>query len=112
MDERAPGITGTVVVFQDRHWAGARWLGSFRVTIDRRPAGTVPVSSELTMEVTSGRHSVRVRQWWYRSPSLDIDVPGGGTIRLRADIARTAGAVQRMARMILRPSHSLTLTLT
>ena len=102
-------LNGTIQVFQDRKWFGDPRLGAFVVYIDGKRAGVARVSGHMTSQVASGRHSVRIRQWWYRSPSFEVNVVGDENVRLRADIPRSIGFARGMARAILRPSSLLVL---
>ena len=103
---------GVLVVFQDRKWVGDLRLGAFTVAIDGVRTGVARVQGEVSAQVSPGRHTVRIRQWWYRSPSVDVDVPEGQTVRMRADVDMSVGRARRVGRMLLRPSRSLTLTPT
>ena len=105
------GEIGRLVVFQDRKWVVADpRLGAFSVSIDGTRVGIARVEGEFGREVSPGSHRVRIRQWWYRSPPVEVDVLKGETVRLRADIDRSVGPVRRMGRMLVHPSRSLTLT--
>lgn len=109
-------VASTLVIFQDRQWAGDPRLGSFTVNIDGesgldgQTVGKVTVRGELALRVPPGCHGVRVRQLWYSSPWLDVDIPPGQTVRLRADVDKTGGAVRRVARALVRPCRYLALT--
>lgn len=104
------GAMGRLVVFQDRKWVVADpRLGAFSVSIDGLRVGIAHVGGEVGSDVLPGKHRVRIRQWWYRSPPLEVEVLNGQTVRLRADIDRSIGVVRRMGRMLLHPSRSLTL---
>jgi len=104
------GEMGRLVVFQDRKWVVADpRLGAFSVSIDGTLVGIAEVGGEVGRDVSPGSHTVRIRQWRYCSPPFEVDVLKGQTVRLRADINRTVGVVRRMARMLVRPSRSLTL---
>lgn len=106
-----PVASGKVVVFQDRDWAITDpRLGAFVVSVDgNRPSGVAPVRGETSVEVPPGRHTVRIRQWWYRSPQVEVNIGPGQVVRLRADIDRSVGVIRRMGRMLVRPFRSLTL---
>jgi hypothetical protein len=102
-------LTGTVVVFQDRMWFGNPKQGAFVVNVDGKRAGVAPVNGELVVAVTPGSHQIRVRQWRFRSPAVEITVGGGETVLLSADIPRSLGFAARMALFLTRPSKCLVL---
>lgn len=110
LDVGGEASSSTVLVFQDRKWFGDPRLGTFVVIVDGRREGVAPVRGQVVVRVKPGVHRVRVRQWWYRSPELELTVPDGATVRLRADIPKQIGVGKRIARFIFKPSHSLTLT--
>ena len=99
-------------MFQDRKWFGDPRLGSFVVYIDRKRAGVAAVGGELALDVARGRHEVRIRQWWYRSQSIEVSLEGDQVVRLRADIPRSMGFMRRMVQAIFRPSSLLVLEQT
>lgn len=105
------GRSGSIVVFQDRAWFGGPKRGCFVVYVDGNRVGVAPVMGEIASTVTPGTHSVRIRQWWYRSPRVKVDVGTDAVVRLRADGPSALGLLRRMARMLLSPSTSLVLTL-
>ncbi len=90
-------------------WAGDPRLGAFVVSVDGNRIGVAPVQGESSSEVSAGRHTVRIRQWWFRSPSVQVDVASGQVVRLRADNDRSVGVPRRMGRMFVHPFRSLTL---
>lgn len=102
---------GMVVVIQDRLWGGDPRFGGFRVRVDGRRAGIAPVGGRCFVTVKPGTHPVRIRQWWYQSPSLVLDIHAGQTIRLKADIDRSAGVFRRMGRLLFKPWQSLSLSI-
>jgi hypothetical protein len=100
---------GTLVVFQDREWFGDPRLAAFNVTVDGHGKGKARLKSELVVPLPSGTHTVRIRQWWYRSPPLSIELPAGATLRLKADIASSRPLLSRFAKMVFQPGTSLVL---
>ena len=99
----------TITVFQDRQWVGVSRLGAFVVAIDGRGIGVAPVLGTISTEVPPGSHVVRIRQWWFRSPPLAVELHGGDHVRIRADIDRSVGAVRRTAKWLIAPNKALTL---
>lgn len=108
MDSRNEGYWLEVV--NNYQWIGDPRIGKFRVYLDGKAVGWAPLSGALQVPLDPGHHTVRVRLWWYLSPQVEIDGVGGQTIRLEADIARELPVARRMARMGLRPFHSLSLS--
>ena len=90
-------------------WVGDPRRGRFKVYIDGRAAGWAPLHGSLRLSIQPGRHSVRVRLWWYTSATVGIDVHPGQTTRLDADIQRELSGLRRMLRMCFRPFRSLSL---
>lgn len=97
--------TGTIEVFQDRQWAGDPRLGTFTVYVDGVRAGKVRPLDTVSFPVTGGTHSIRIRQWWYRSPTVTVAVDAGKRIRFRADAPRGRAGL----RLLFHPSASLSL---
>jgi len=96
-------------VFQDRKWLGNPRLGSFVVYIDRKRAGVAAVGGELASGVAKGRDEVRIRQWWYRSQTIEVTIEGDEVLRLRGDIPRSMGFMRRMVQATFRRSSPLVL---
>jgi hypothetical protein len=105
------GPASSVVLFQDREWFGDPRPGAFSVSIAGNRVGKLPVRDALTVPVSPGRHVVGIRQWWYRSPPLTVDVEQGGTVRLRGDVSRSR-FLAGMAQFLFTPSSALVLTRT
>ena len=74
-----------IEVFQDRQWAGDPRLGTFTLYLDGTRAGLVRPLSKLRVDVEPGPHSLKTRQWWYRSPVITVEVEAGEVVRLKAD---------------------------
>ena len=109
--ERPQGQT-LIIVFQDRSWFGDPRLGAFVLSIDGRRAGVVRVQDSLTVSLQPGQHALRIRQWWYRSPAVSLDVSAAQQVRLRADIDRTMGGFRRWLRFMFTPWKALVLATT
>lgn len=96
---------GWVEVHQDRTWFGTDpGLATFIVYVDRHRVGKVPLRSSLRIPLSTGRHQMRIRQWWYLSKPTQIDVCSGQVLQFRADIPRT-----RIVRMLFVPTRCLEL---
>jgi hypothetical protein len=102
-------LVGSIVIFQDRMWYGDPRRGSFVARVDGHSAGTIAVLGSVRVEAQPGQHSVRIRQWWYRSPQIEVTVTPGVTVYLRGDIDRSKGTLSRMVKMFFAPSSSLAL---
>jgi hypothetical protein len=98
--------TGTIEVFQDRQWAGDPRLGTFTVYVDGVRAGIVRPLDKLTISLAGGVHSIRIRQWWYRSPTVTVDIQEEGQrFRFRADAPKGRAGL----RLLFLPLSSLIL---
>jgi hypothetical protein len=105
----ATSANGTIIVFQDREWFGDPRLGAFTMSVDSKRVGKVILHGECACQVVPGVHSVRIRQWWYRSPVVNVNVASGMTTRLRGDIPLSLSFLKRMAKFALSPSSCLVL---
>jgi hypothetical protein len=101
--------TGTLVVLQDRQWVGDPRLGGFNVSVNGRRVGKAPVQGRLVVPVSPGPNTVRIRQWWFRSPPVTLDIASDATVRLRGDIPRSMGFSARMFKFLISPGSALVL---
>jgi hypothetical protein len=99
----------TIVVENARKWLGDQRLGAFHVALDGKKAGVAFPGERLDVACAAGPHTVRIRQWWYRSQPVPVDVKAGEEVCLVADAPRDGNVMVRMAKLIFRPSRSLTL---
>lgn len=110
MSPGASGPTGSEIVVRNCYqWIGDPRLGKFAVYIDGKRRGSVPLSSSLVTNVPSGRHTVRVRLWWFMSPGIPVDLAPGETVAFDADIPRADALARRMLKGALSPWHWLCL---
>ena len=79
------------------------------MSVDSKRVGKVILHGECACQVVPGVHSVRIRQWWYRSPVVNVNVASGMTTRLRGDIPLSLSFLKRMAKFALSPSSCLVL---
>ena len=101
-------LTSEIVVVKYSAWLGNPRFGVFTVAIDGRRVGRAPLGQELRCPVALGTHTVRVRQWHYKSPRLAVQVLPVAPTVLRAN--RPAGPVWKaMLRLAFHPFHSLSL---
>lgn len=109
---RAEAMSGTdavIVVRNCYQWVGDPRLGKFAVYVDGKYRGSVPLSSSLATEVLPGKHTVRVRGWWFMSPRVSVDVAEGETAAFEADIPHGPAMPRRMLSGLLTPWRSLCL---
>lgn len=97
----------TLIVWQDRQWAGSPGLGAFVAYIDGKRTGVVPVQGRLTINTSPGHHVIRIRQWWFASAPEGIELAGGETVKVQADISRSDGSLRRYWRFLLTPWKAL-----
>jgi hypothetical protein len=101
-------MDGSIIVVSDYTWAGTNNLGDFAVYVDGGKVRSVAPESSVAIRVESGSHLVRVRLWWFSSKVCSIDVPQGGSVRLRTDVPRRS-AFRRYLTMLFIPLRSLDL---
>jgi hypothetical protein len=106
---RASGDSGTLVVENAYRWVGRPSLGAFAIYVDGKWAGLAMLGDQLTVRLSPGQHTVRVRLWWYLSPTVTVTIAPAKTRRLSADILRQQMIVTRFVRMMFDPFHSLSL---
>jgi hypothetical protein len=61
---------------------------AFAVSIDRKKVGRVLPQESWAFSVNPGTHEVRVQLLWFKSRSLTVNVPSGGSVVLKTDIYR------------------------
>jgi hypothetical protein len=98
-----------IVVDNVRQWIGDPRLAGFAVYVDGVRAGLAQLGESITAPVAPGRHSVRIRGWWFLSPRVDVVLKAGEAARFSADISRETPVWRRIARAIVDPFHSLSL---
>lgn len=99
----------SLVVENAYQWVGTAGAGGFVVYVDGERAGVATLGRQLRLRVHPGQHTLRVRLWWYFSPTVKLTVEPGQTRRFSADIPRQHMVLARMARAIVDPLHSLSL---
>lgn len=108
-DDRA-----TIVVENIRSWTGSPgWIGSQKrgavhVSLDGHKAGIAFPEQRLLLSCAPGGHKVRIRQWWYRSAQLNVDLGPREVLELVADEPK-GGAWTRLAVLVFRPWRSISL---
>jgi hypothetical protein len=89
-------------------WVGNPAAAGFTVYLDGKHAGVALVGQTLSQQVQPGPHVVRVRLWYFLSPSVTINMPPGDTRQFSADIPRTLPWWRKM-RGLVDPFHWLSL---
>lgn len=100
---------GHVEISQDRDWFGPPRRGAFAVYVDGSHFGTLAIKSTIRMTLPIGPHRLRIRQFYFMSPTVNINVESGQTLRLKADIPRIP-LLRRFLKM-LRISRALDLSI-
>jgi hypothetical protein len=57
----------------------------------------------LALGCSTGRHRLRARQWWYRSPTVEIDAVEGEVIRLSVGIIHRASPIKAFLTLMFCP---------
>ena len=97
-------VLSRIVITNDYKWMLDPRYGRMTAYIDHRRAGRIDLGGVLSMEVATGvSHRVRVRLWWYKSPTLTLTLGEDETRTLRADIPRDGSVLANMARGIFKP---------
>jgi hypothetical protein len=102
--------SGHIVIESHRQWFGDQRLGTFTASLDGSRVGKVPPEGRVDLLCEPGHHVVRIRQWWYRSKPMQVDVPAGHVVTLNADIPRSGNLVARMVTFIFTPWRALSLS--
>ena len=98
-----------LVVANYRRWGPEPKLGALHVYVDGRPRRVVGANQERPVLLSPGKHSVRVRHWWFMSPPRTLELNPGSEVRLQADVAQEGTVWRRIVRSAFRPLHSLSL---
>lgn len=101
-------MSATVTVENVRQWIGKQRRGAVSVRLDGKKIGLVFPEQKRSYPCPQGRHSVRVRQWWYFSARLDVELQPGEEILLVADRPR-GNILVAMAVLMFRPWRSISL---
>jgi hypothetical protein len=101
-------LVGHVEIFQDRDWLGDPRMAAFTVYVDGSRFGKLALKSTIRFTLPEGVHRLRIRQFYFMSPTVTINVVSGQILRLKADIPR----VPLMARILkmLRLTRALDLS--
>jgi hypothetical protein len=99
----------TIVVSNTQLWSGDQRLGAFYVTLDGLRAGVAFPGDRATISCAPGRHVVRIRQWWFKSDPVTVEVGPAQELHFVASGPRGGNAAARMITLLVRPSRSLKL---
>jgi len=110
MTEPTSGDLSVIVVENSRDWFGDQRRGAFVVSVDGVQVGIALPRERVSHTCPPGAHSVRIRQWWYRSAPTAVQTVAGEPTVLKGDIPRDVSVLRRMALLLFRPSRSLVLT--
>ena len=109
MDSSANVNEGCIAVRNDYQWMGNQQAAQFAVYLDGRFSGWVPLGQWVNLPVDHGKHTLRVRMWYYFSRRVTVSIAPGETKRFSADIPRAMPFLARMMRGIFDPFHWLSL---
>lgn len=103
-------MSGEIVFTSDRQWVGDPRFGSYVMYLDGRRAGVLRPRDRVAIPCESGPHRIRVRQWYYLSPTLDVNVAENESVVVQADLQdRQRSFLRRMATLMFRPWRGLSL---
>jgi hypothetical protein len=106
------GVQATFVVQTQRDWFGDPRLGTFTVYLDGNNAGKVAPRGRLVLSSTIGEHVVRVRQWWYLSPRLTVDLREGSPLVVEVDVSRRDSFIRRFLTFMFAPWRALSIEIS
>jgi hypothetical protein len=102
-------MSATIVIATGRDWFGDPRLGTFTVYLDGKKAGKLPPRGRLVLTCQSGKHVARIRQWWYLSPRVEVDVGEATSLVLDADVTHRGSMARRALTMMFAPWRGLSL---
>jgi hypothetical protein len=105
----AAGRTSQIVVTNNYQWIGNPGAAAFTIYVDGKHAGVAPIGESFSQAVEPGTHVLRVRCWYFLSPTVNLDLRPGETRRFSADQPRKQPLWRRMLRAMVDPLHSLSL---
>jgi hypothetical protein len=101
---------GRITVESHRQWFGDQRLGTWTVYVDRNAIGKLSPEGVVECRCPTGIHVVRIRQWWYWSESVEVDVLEGLNAIFEADIPRNGSLLVRLLKFVFVPGRALLLT--
>ncbi len=101
--------SASLVIESIRDWFGDQRLGAFHLYLDGKKAGIILPRQSLSVMARPGPHILRIRQWWFLSPVVSIEVAPGEKMRLTADVELKGNLAKRMLTLMTKPSRSLIL---
>lgn len=94
---------GELLIESRRSWMGKQSTGAFIVVLDGRKAGKLLPEGSLAIELEAGEHTIKVRQWWYSSRSIEIAISAGKQETLIARSSRDEHFVRTFTRFLFLP---------
>jgi hypothetical protein len=98
-----------LTVFGNGQWFGDPRLGTVVVYVDGIKRGRVSPGESLLVTCAPGRHEVRVRQWWYMSPRIDVEIQPEQQTILKGGINQTGSIIWRILVTLFMPWRAMTL---
>jgi hypothetical protein len=102
-------MNATIVVATNRSWYLDPRSGAFTVYLDGKKAGHVFPRGRLVLSCGSGKHLVRIRQGWYFSPPVEVDVAQAASLLLNADVTHRGSVARRVLTLMFAPWRGLSL---
>ncbi len=100
----------TIKLRTPRPWFGNQQLGAFVISVDRKRAGVLMPEGSLDVRCSAGRHRLSARQWWYRSPSIELDLGCGDVAELSVDLVHRDSVFRRFLTLMFLPWRGLAVT--
>jgi len=98
-----------LIVAGNSHWFGDSRLGTFTVYVDGLKVGSVAPGDFLLIPCQPGHHVVRVRQWWFMSPPIDVEIRPEQQTALEGRFNQNGNLVSRMLTGLFLPWRTMTL---
>jgi hypothetical protein len=98
-----------LIVFGNSQWFGDPRLGTVVVYVDGIKRGKVSPGDSLLITCEPGRHAVRVRQWWYMSPRIDVEMRPEQQTILKGSINQTGNVISRILVTLFMPWRAMIL---
>jgi hypothetical protein len=93
----------SIILTAPRPWFGNQQLGAFVISVDETKAGVLMPQGSLALDCSAGRHRLRARQWWYRSPTVEVDVVPGEMTRLSVGLMHGGSPIKAFLTLMFRP---------
>jgi hypothetical protein len=93
----------------NRKWFGDPRFGTFTLYLDGRRSTILRPRSEVNVVCGMGRHTIRARQWWYFSRTVEFEVSPNVDVEFEVDILRESNVLQRFLITTFMPWRALSL---